>query len=103
MTALGRVVPDKPEQSLRSGVLLSFQFIDNKRLQGLGLSRSSQLTVTDFLLGFSKLRACRLKDEKHWHKNTLMLPIMSFLTGVKAIEPRRSAARLALTYMRDSE
>ena len=48
------------------------------------------MAISDFLLGFSELEACRMRIWEEGRGRTLMLPIMSFLTGVKAIEPRTS-------------
>lgn len=42
-------VPDKPEKSLSSGVLLGGQFIANEILNGLRLGGSCELAVSDFL------------------------------------------------------
>lgn len=43
-------VPDKPEKSLSSGVLLGGQFIANEILNGLRLGGSCELAVSDFLV-----------------------------------------------------
>lgn len=43
-------LPDQPDQTLGGSVLASLQFVQDKILQGLGLSRSSQHTILNFLL-----------------------------------------------------
>jgi len=68
-------------------MFLSFHFIQDQRLERFGLCWSSQLPVADFLpinQPVGPLAAWRTRQ-------TLMLPCMSFLTGVNATEPRTSS------------
>ena len=42
-------LPDQPDETLGGSVLAGLQFVYDKGLQCLGLGRSGQLALTDFL------------------------------------------------------
>lgn len=71
-------------------MLLCLELVSNEVLQGLGLVGSFELAVTDFL----RNQVRRLGGNKGiggGYRRTVMLPIMSFLTGLNAAEPSTSA------------
>lgn len=43
------VLPDEPEETLSCDVLASLQLIADEVLEGIGLERSGELAVSDFL------------------------------------------------------
>jgi hypothetical protein len=42
-------IPDKPDKTFGSNVFLSLELVEDKVLESLGLKRSGELTVSDFL------------------------------------------------------
>ena len=70
-------------------MLLGLELVENKGLKGLGFGWSGELAVTDFLE--SRLSAVKvLRQSQGTSGQTLTLPIMSLLTGLKATEPMTS-------------
>ena len=77
-------LPDKPEQPLCRNMLPVLQFMLDEGLESLGLFWSSKLPVSDFL---GDIKICQYAMQGDV---TLMLPSKSFLTIVKALDPRTS-------------
>lgn len=85
------MIPDEPQQSLSGGVLPRLQFVQDKSLESLRLGGRLPFPVADFLWGqLELLTAPALARGSGGVGRTLMLPSRSFLTGRKALEPRRS-------------
>lgn len=59
----GEYLPNQPDQTLGGGVLLLLQFVQDERLQSLGLGGSCQQPVPHFLLRISELAPMVLKEE----------------------------------------
>ena len=77
-------VPDEPEESFGRGVFFRLELGGYEGLEGGGGAGGGELTVSYFL------RRGQLEKGGGggWvERETLMLPSMSFLTGVKATEP----------------
>ena len=90
----GLGVPDEPEETLGSSVLLGLEFVAAEVLDVVALDGRGELTVADFLRdGIVRCRFFRYNARVHLESCTLMLPSMSFLTGEKATEPRASTRR----------
>lgn len=84
-------VPDEPHEAFRGGVLAGLKLVEDQLLEGLRLGWGGELSVSDFLgaEGVSELRLCG--EGGVGGVETLTFPNMSFLTGLKATDPRTSA------------
>jgi len=74
-------------------VLILFQLIEDEVLKGFGFEGYGELAIADFLRRSSlldhilSLQLCVLRAEDML---TLIFPVMSLFTGLKAAEPRIS-------------
>ena len=97
-------LPDQPEEAFGCGVLAGLELVADEVLQGIGLERSGELAVGDFLSRRDRVNLVvpslilyfKLVSIEVFP--TLMLPCISLLTGLKAAPPITSKR-----VVRDSE
>lgn len=73
-------------------MLLGLQLVDDQLLESLGLCRGGSLPLSDFL-GAQRQRFWFMRCE--CGVGTLMLPNMSFLTGLNATDPKTSSREIS--------
>ena len=80
-------IPVQPYKALSRDVLLLLEFVKHEILEGFREGGSSELPVADFLYCVRRgIGTLGFWDYVH----TLMLPVMSLLTGLKAAPPKTS-------------
>lgn len=93
----GFYAPSQPEETFCGDVLLLLELVDDEVLQGLGERGCGELAVTDFLflvsISVSKTKLSNYSSSCSWRgtgQRTLMFPLMSPFTGLKAAPPSTS-------------
>lgn len=86
-------LPGQPQETLGGSVLLLLDLVDDELLQRLALAGLLDLAVAEFLSTLSYGMFGRGEVVVVRGGRTVMLPVMSDLTGLKAAEPRTSVWR----------